>query len=203
VNSRLQLTTAEYGSKYTGGAASIVWRLGIILLVSLGLAGCGGVGSSAAVSTPTTASSNPAPVGDSVQLSSPAVVNVGAGQTVSGIDVAVVSPRSSNPNAQNLGVNALSGRASASNTGGVIHRGASNRVVLFGPGLNSTMIVRISGPSDIAVANIIGIQATDNTPGLAFTATASGNAALGARTVYLQNNSGDVTAFAGSMEVVP
>jgi hypothetical protein len=180
-----------------------VWRLGILLLVSLGLAGCGGVGNSAAVSTPTTTSSNPAPVGDTVQLSSPTVVNVGAGQTVSGIDVAVVPPRSSNPNAQNLGVNPLTGRASASNTGGVIHRGASNRVVLFGPGLNSAMIVHVSGPNDITVANIIGIQATDNTPGLAFTATASGSAALGARTVYLQNNSGDVTAFAGSMEVVP
>ena len=65
------------------------------------------------------------------------------------------------------------------------------------------MTVRISGPSDIAVSNISGVQATDNTPGLAFIATANPNAALGARTVYLVNGSGDVTAFTGSLEVVP
>ena len=183
-----------------------MWRLGTLLLVSILLAGCGGGNSNngTPASSPVTSSTNPAPTGGNAQLSGPTVVNVGAGETVSSIDVAVVSSATSpSPNVQNLGVNPVTGRASASNTGGEIHRGASNRVVLFGPGLNGQMTVRISGPADITAANIVGIQATDNTPGLAFTATAAGNAALGARTVYLQNSAGDVTAFAGSMEVIP
>jgi hypothetical protein len=100
-------------------------------------------------------------------------------------------------------VNGFSGQASASNTGGLIHRGASMRVLLFGPGLNGQMQVRIAGPSDITVSNLTGIQATDNTPGVAFTATVAGNAALGARTVFLQNSAGDVTSFTGGLEVVP
>jgi hypothetical protein len=186
-----------------------VWRLGTIFLASMLLVGCGGGGGGSTAATPTptptTSSTNAAPTGaGGSQLPSPSAVNVGAGQAVSGIDVAVVTPSGSNaPNAQNLGVNPLTGRASASNTGGEIHRGGSNRIVLFGPGLNGQMTVRISGPADVSTTNIVGIQATDNTPGLAFTATASGNAALGARTVYLQNANGDVTAFAGSMEVIP
>lgn len=77
------------------------------------------------------------------------------------------------------------------------------RVILFGPGLDGQMQVRISGPSDITVSGITSIQASDNTPGIAFMAAAAGNAALGARTVYLQNTSGDVTSFTGGLEVIP
>jgi hypothetical protein len=77
------------------------------------------------------------------------------------------------------------------------------RVILFGPGLSAQMQVRVGGPSDITVAQISGIQATDNTPGISFMATAGGNAALGARTVFLQTTNGDVTSFTGGLEVVP
>lgn len=177
----------------------------LLSLVAL-LLGCGGGGT-----TPRAADPNPNNSGGSTNggngatsLAVPLVVTVAQGQTVAGIDIAVPAPSASPaPNAQNLGVNPTSGPASASNTGGTIHRGASNRILLFGPGLTAGMTVRISGPSDIAVSNISGVQATDNTPGLAFIATANPNAALGARTVYLVNGSGDVTAFTGSLEVVP
>lgn len=81
-------------------------------------------------------------------------------------------------------------------------RGSSKRILLFGPGLTGSMQVRISGPGDITVSNQAGVQATDNTPGIAFTVTATPGAALGARTVYLQNASGDVTAFTGGLEIV-
>ena len=77
------------------------------------------------------------------------------------------------------------------------------RIILFGPGLNGQMQVRLSGPTDITVSGITSIQASDNTPGIAFMAAAAGNAALGARTVYLQNASGDVTSFTGGLEVIP
>jgi len=77
------------------------------------------------------------------------------------------------------------------------------RVLLFGPGLNGQMQVRIGGPADVTVSSITGVQATDNTPGISFMATVSGSAALGARSVFLQNTSGDVTSFTGGLEVVP
>jgi hypothetical protein len=134
----------------------------------------------------------------------PVPVDVSHGTSASGIDITVVPPVASPaPNAQDLGVNTTTGRASASNTGGEIHRGSTMRILLFGPGLDGQMQVRIGGPSDITVTNITGVQATDNTPGISFIATASGNAALGARTVFLQNTSGDVTSFTGGLEVVP
>jgi hypothetical protein len=139
-----------------------------------------------------------------VQLKAPVPVDVSRGPSATGIDITVpAAALSPAPNAQDLGVNTPTGRASASNTGGAIHRGATMRIILFGPGLNGQMQVKIGGPSDITVSSITGIQATDNTPGISFMATAKGNAALGARTVYLQNTSGDVTSFTGGLEVVP
>jgi hypothetical protein len=168
---------------------------------------CGGAGGS---SSPATSggqfAANPAPAtdGGTAQPQTLTPVNLSGGTSASGVDITVVSATASPaPNAQDLGVNDTGVRASASNTGGVIHRGSTMRVVLFGPGLNGQMQVRIAGPSDITVSGITGIQATDNTPGIAFIAAASGKAALGARSVYLQNATGDVTSFTGGLEVVP
>jgi len=91
----------------------------------------------------------------------------------------------------------------AANTGGTIHRGSTMRVLLFGPGLGSGVKIVVAGPADITVSNMQSIQATDNTPGLAFVASVSAGAALGARTVYVRNSNGDMTAFTGGLEVVP
>jgi hypothetical protein len=190
-----------------------VWRVGFLLVLSLALAGCGGGSSSSGSTTtpppttppPTTPPpTNPPPSGGG-NGTTPTVVAVGQGQTASGVDIAVVAPASSTaPNAQNLGVNdPTAAQASASNTGGVIHQGTTGRVVMFGPGLSSATTVTISGPSDITVTDVRSITATDNTPGVSFMATAASNAALGARTVYLQKTNNDITAFTGGMEVVP
>lgn len=139
-----------------------------------------------------------------MQLKAPALVDVSRGPSATGIDITVASPVASPaPNAQDLGSNTTTARQAASNTGGTIRRGSTMRVILFGPGLGGQMQVRISGPSDITVSGITSIQASDNTPGIAFMAAATGNAALGARTVYLQNSSGDVTSFTGGLEVIP
>ncbi len=188
-----------------------MWRLGPVLLLSLLLAACGGGGSNAPSPSPTattnfgTSASNPAPAPPApVQLPSPVPVDVSRGPDATGIDITVTNPVSSPaPNAQDLGSNTPSARQAASNTGGSIRRGATMRVILFGPGLNGQMQVRISGPTDISISGVTSIQASDNTPGVAFMAAAAGNAALGARTVYLQNNSGDVTSFTGGLEVIP
>jgi hypothetical protein len=126
------------------------------------------------------------------------IISVSGGQTTAGVDIAVASPASSpTPNAEFLGTG-----NSASTTGGTISQGTSATVLLFGPGLNGNMRVTISGPGDITVTNIQGItSATDNTPGVSFTAAVASNAALGARTVLLRDSKDDITSFTGGLEV--
>ena len=92
---------------------------------------------------------------------------------------------------------------SASNTGSTISRGETKTVLLFGPGLDASMQVTITGPSDIVVSNIRSIQSTTNTPGIAFSAAVSSDAALGARTVILRATNDDITTFSGGLEVLP
>ena len=127
-----------------------------------------------------------------------------AGQNSTGVDINVDSPKSSPVvNAELLGVTALNTGGFASNTGGVIHLGSSMKVMLFGAGLNGAMKVTISGPSDIIIGNIRSITATNGTAGVAFDATVSSGAALGARTVRLQDPTNDITTFTGGLEVLP
>ncbi len=169
----------------------------MICVLAAGLMSCGGTASAPRTPSVPTTGSGGGP-------SNASVVQVGAGQVAGGINISVPSPAAATPpNAEDLGVAALSGPASAFNTGDVIHRGASMRVVLFGPGLTAGMTVSILGPSDIQISNVQGTSATDNTPGLSFTATVAPNAALGARTVVLQASNGDITTFTGGLEVVP
>ncbi|MBV8208418.1 MAG: hypothetical protein JO041_16655 [Acidobacteria bacterium] len=165
------------------------------------LCGCGGVttgpSSSASSTTPGTPSGN--------SLPTPAVVNVAAGQSSSGVDITVASPASSPaPNAQFLGVSPITGTATASNTGDVIHRGSTQRIVLFGQGLTGDMSAEIRGPNDVTpITSPQAIMATDGTPGVQFTVTVGSTATLGCRTVVLTRPNGDVTTFAGGLEVVP
>jgi hypothetical protein len=131
-------------------------------------------------------------------------VQVGAGQTVGGIDINVPTPASSNgPNAELLGVSELNSATTATNSGATIRRGATMKVVLFGRALSGSLRVTIGGPQDITVSNIRSVTASDGTAGIAFDATVSGGAALGARTVYLRSANDDITAFAGGLEVIP
>jgi len=188
-----------------------MWRLGPILLICALFAGCGGRGlvadgsNSPATDPVTTSGSNPAPVAAPPNSATgPTSVSLASGKNVTGVNITVAPPASSTPpNAQDLGVNPVTGLGMALNTGGAIHRGSSMRILLFGPGLTGNMKVAIAGPQDIAVGSLQTVQATDNTPGVAFVATVASNAALGARTVYLQAPNGDVTSFTGGLEVVP
>lgn len=130
--------------------------------------------------------------------------SVGAGQTVTGIDIAVAAPaNSSGPNAELLGVSDLNTATTATNSGAVIHRGATMKVVLFGRALSGGLRVTIGGPQDISVSNIRSVTASDGTAGIAFDASVSSGAALGTRTVYLRSDNDDITAFTGGLEVVP
>ena len=106
------------------------------------------------------------------------------------------------PNAEFLG-DGPGGTITAFATGDTIHQGTTEFVILFGPGLSGNMQVKISGPGDILVSNIVGITANDGTPGIQFTAAVSPTAALGGRTVLLINSVGDITTFTGGLEVIP
>ena len=175
---------------------------GLVFLLAV-LAGCGGNAATPASAVPTSTPA-PGPSSTPTPVATPNTVTVSAGQTASGIDIAVSAIAGSPaPNAQDLGVAELTGRGSAANTGAEIHRGQTARVLLFGPGLSGDMQVVVRGPSDITISDINTISSTSGTPGVSFVAAVAGNAALGARTVVLQSSKGDVTTFAGGLEVIP
>ena len=161
----------------------------ILGILAVSASGCGGGGGK----TGSSGATSPA--------SSSGAVTLGAGSTVTGIDVNVNS--GAPPlNALVLGVAAItSSGGSASNTGSAVARGSQAQVLLFGPGLNGQLQVAISGPGDIGISNIQSITSTKGTPGVEFVITIPGSAALGARTVYLTDAAGHVTTFCGGLEV--
>lgn len=181
-------------------------RLYLALLLSLALiAGCGG---RSPVSPMSPSTQPPATGGSNGSATAPVqtmrVVSVGSGQSVTSIDIAVASAaNASGPNAELLGVSGVNESTTARNSGASIPRGSTMKVVLFGRALSGALTVTIGGPNDIIVSNVRSVTASDGTAGIAFDATVSAGAALGARTVYLRSANDDITAFAGGLEVVP
>ena len=101
-----------------------------------------------------------------------------------------------------LGVAAVNtSGGSASNTGGVIQRGTSGDVLLFGKGLNGDLTVSIFGPKDVTISNVRSIKSTSGLSGIEFTVDVDSGATPGARTVVLQDTNGNVTTFTGGLEI--
>jgi hypothetical protein len=132
----------------------------------------------------------------------PVAVAVADGQTVSGTNITVPSGTST-LNAELLGVLPIGSGGSAQNTGDRIQRGTTGQVLMFGTGLSGSVTVAISGPADILVSNIVTRTATDGTQGVSFDVVVDPNAALGARTVFLQSGTDQLTSFTGGLEVIP
>ncbi len=185
------------------------WAAILLLLVALSLS-CGGGSSSSSVSnpggnggtvTPPTGNGGGSSSGSTTALAPPNAVVVNAGATASGIDITV--PSGTPPlNAQVLGVAPVNtSGGSASNTGGVIQRGTSGDVLLFGKGLNGGLTVSILGPKDITIGNVQSIKSTSGLPGIEFTVDVDSGATPGARTVVLQDTNGNVTTFTGGLEI--
>ncbi len=186
------------------------WAILVLLLCLSLLAGCGGPpGCPGGVFvTGGCATSNGGGGGNLGQggggggaVSAPVPVAVVANQTTIA-NIAVVAPVSGTPpNVQAVGVDS-NGFAFA--TGGLAHQGETAGIVtLFGPGITGSMTASFSGPSDITVTNISAVTATDGTPGLQFDVAVASTAALGSRTLILQNSSNDITTFAGGIEIIP
>jgi len=189
-----------------------VRSLGVVLLACGLLAACGngtanrGATSSLSPARNATEAADKVtpPFSPSATSVAPVPVNVPGGQAISDVNITVTSPESTTPpSAEDLGVNPVHGLGMAANTGGSIHRGSTMRILLFGPGLNGHMKVTVAGRPDVTISNLQAIAATDNTPGIAFVASVSATAELGARTIYLKSENGDETSFTGGLEVVP
>lgn len=180
-------------------------RMSLIVLLPLcALIACGGGGGGASVNGGSGGGGGTATCTAATPVAAPNVVTVVAGQTIANTNVAVGCQASSpTPNAENLGVGATVDGTTASNTGAQIAQGTTMSVILFGPGLSANMTISISGPNDIIVTNPTTIRSTGNTPGIAFTAIVNPTAALGARTVTLEDANHDVTTFTGGLEVIP
>jgi hypothetical protein len=135
-------------------------------------------------------------------IQAPVTVAVADGQTVSGTNITVPTGTST-LNAELLGVLPVGSGGSAQNTGDRIQRGATGQVLMFGTGLSGSVTVTISGPADIQVSNVTTRTATDGTQGVSFDVVVDPNAALGARTVFLQSGTTQLTSFTGGLEVIP
>jgi len=169
------------------------------LLAMFMFAGCGGKSASM---TGAGSNSNGAPP-SSGTIAAPNVITVTAGQNASGINIVVPAPASTSaPNIMVLGVTTGSG-GSASNTGARVSQGATETVLLFGPGLAASQTIAISGPGDVTILNPQAIKSTTGVPGIAFQISVLPAAALGARTVSVNDGHGDITTFTGGLEVTP
>jgi hypothetical protein len=137
-------------------------------------------------------------------VNAPTIIAVASGQQITGVNIAVVAPAATPAlNIEDLGVVSGASGGSAANTGDQIHRGSVMHVLMFGNGLDSSAKISIGGPNDILVSGVEGIKSTTGKPGVEFTATVAGNAALGARSVIVQNSKNDIAVFTGGLEVVP
>jgi hypothetical protein len=175
------------------------FALGLAIMVSIAMwTACGGGGSSNAGGN--TGGGGGGGTGGG-QVNAPTVVSVSAGQTVPGVNITVVGPASSpTPNTTAVGAHAMS----AFSSGDVMHQNSTATVIVFGTGLNTSMKASFSGPGDITVGPLQSVMfQKSNTPGLSFPATIPSNAALGARTLILQDTKNDITTFTGGLEVVP
>jgi hypothetical protein len=165
------------------------------------VAGCAGSSSSNSGTPPRP--TPPPPGSTSSQINPPVVIGLAPGQAAAGADIVVpLASSSPAPNALVLGVSA-GGGGTAFNTGATISRGASKMILMFGPGLSAGAQISISGPPDIAISHPQSITSTKGTPGVAFQVAVDPNAALGARTVLLQNAKNDISTFTGGLEVTP
>ena len=135
-------------------------------------------------------------------IQAPVTVAVADGQAISGTNITVPTGTST-LNAEMLGVLPVGSGGSAQNTGDRIQRGATGQVLMFGRGLSGSVTVTISGPSDIQVSNVVTRTASDGTQGVSFDVVVDPSAALGARTVFLQSGTTQLTSFTGGLEVIP
>ncbi len=175
--------------------------ISVLVLAAITWAGCGSGPSTSSTPPPSPPPSSGGGTTSGGGLTTPVQIHVAANSTTSGTDI-VVPNTASSFNVQMLGVNSVGAtQGSASNVGGSVARGSSAIILIFGPGLTGTETLAFSGPNDITISAETPVKATDGTPGIQFTITVAGNAAVGARTLNVTNSSGSASTFTGGVEV--
>jgi hypothetical protein len=176
---------------------SKIWKALVVPLCLSLMAGCGGGGSGTGSGGGSVSTGG----GGSGAVTAPVIVTVAAAQTSSGVNITVPTPASNpTPNAQALGVGGLN----AFSTGDTVARGANTTMLIFGPGISSSMRISFSGPAgDITTSGVVDVKSTANppVPGIQMNMSVSSTAAVGARTVILQDTNNDITTFTGGLEV--
>ncbi|PYX57990.1 MAG: hypothetical protein DMG73_11595 [Acidobacteria bacterium] len=176
---------------------SKIWKALVVPFCLSLMAGCGGGGGNKNTGG-----------GGNGSVTPPVIVSLGAGQNASGVNITVPTPASTpTPNAQALGV----GGNTAFSTGDSVAHGTNTSMLIFGPGISSSMQISFSGPAgdittpagDITTSNVVDVKSngTPPVPGIQFDISVSGAAAVGARTVILQDKNNDITTFTGGLEV--
>ncbi len=173
---------------------SKIWKALIVPFCLSLMAGCGGGGGGGGTKTTGGGSGNGA-------VTMPVIVTVAAGTTASGVNITVPTPASNPaPNAQALGV----GGNTAFSTGDTVLHGVNTSLLIFGPGVSSSMQISFSGPAgDITTSNAMDVATKSNppVPGVQMDMNVSSTAAVGARSVILQDTNNDITTFTGGLEV--
>ena len=171
---------------------SKIWKALVVPFCLSLMAGCGGGGGGGNQNTGG---------GGNGSVTPPVIVSLGAGQNASGVNITVPTPASTpTPNAQALGV----GGNTAFSTGDSVAHGTNTSMLIFGPGISSSMQISFSGPAgDITTSNVVDVQSNDTppVPGIKMNMSVSSTAAVGARTVILQDKNNDITTFTGGLEV--
>ena len=172
-----------------------------VLLFAVCWIACGG-GSSTSTSNPppTTPPSSGGTANTGGALTTPQAVTVANGQATTGVNI-IVPNTASAFNVKLLGVNSPGASTlSASNVGGAVARGSTATILIFGTALSGAQTLTISGPNDISITNKKGVKSTDGTPGIQFDITVGGNAAVGARTLNVTQDS-NASVFVGGIEI--
>lgn len=188
-------------------------RLSLAVILSAFLVSCGG-GSSGGGNT-----SSGGGTGGGGSTVPPGPVAVTSGGSFIGVNITLPAPVASPAlNATMIGaaVPASSGSTSITltNAPAVIHlssvptSGANAGqmiVALLGNGMTTgttSLIssVTLSGPNDITIGTPAALTGGG---GIGFRITLGGSAATGARTVFLKNAQGDITAYTGGLEILP
>lgn len=172
-------------------------------------AGCGGGGSAGPVSSTGSAqnsnqSSGTIPGGGvtnpgGILLAAPTPVTVAANQNTIAVDIEVPGPAST-INVTGVSITEpLVGQTYARSTGVGVRQGNQYWLWLIGSGITPSLTLSFSGPADIAVGG--PVLATQGCPGAIYPITVSAGAALGARSIILQDASSNLTTLAGALEV--
>jgi hypothetical protein len=187
-------------------------KLAMLLVAALlpgVMAGCGGGGSAGPVSSTASVqnsnlSSGTIPGGGvtnpgGILLAAPTPVTVAANQNTIAVDIQVPAVAST-INVTGVAITApLVNQTYARSAGVGVRQGNQYWLWIIGSGITPSLTLSFSGPADITVGG--PVLATQGCLGAIYPITVSAGAALGARSIILQDANSNLATLAGALEV--